>query len=218
MSALTRHRGPLIAGGVVDVAFVNANADQDNNNPLSITGPTGRLAGDLLLALGVSVTGTPTGYTARSNDGAQLLVSRTATADASDNVAWSATGSAPVGAMLAALRTTGTTFVWGTPGSQGGAPLSVTAPSATAVSAGVELLLLSLCQDGGSAAPTFNTPSGFTLLGSVTASGGGEWFRGSVWKRLVTGAGAVGTTNITGSYGSGGAAFNAGAVKVLVSV
>jgi hypothetical protein len=198
---LTKHHGPLLAPKRVFL-FVGVTMDITTDGSFTVTAPTDRRSGDLLVAVYCEISNqtdptTPSGWTLRgSADGRTQVFSRTADGTSADDLAIAATAGADGMAGILAVRAPGLPITYGTPDSTSGGG-TLTVPSATATAAGDELLLV-IARHDSTSIPSIATPNGFTLSGSVSdAVASSDRARFSVFHREVASAGAVGSTEMS---------------------
>lgn len=198
----------------VGVALVGVATIGHASTAVTVTAPA-RAAGDYLSVVTQQGTSssTPSGWTNHTGS-TDNHFTRTADATTTDNFGPIGGGGTTNRASMAVLRSIGS--VW-TRGALQIGTTTVAVPGLTAVGAGVEVIEVQAGQQSGSAAPTISTPSGFTLLGTTTGSYTGGWVRVSVFSRVVAGAGAIGSTNVSSALGSGGSSLFVSAVRVAVS-
>lgn len=178
---------------------------------VTFNAPAGRQVGDLLVvhlghAGGTSVA--ITGWTQRSwstNGSWNMLVyTRVADGTAADNFtgtfgSWSDynVGFYALATPLATIAGIGELF--GAGWSSG--TVATTAAGLSSAGLGLELLVGLYDATNG---PTLAADPTFTLLSSGTATAGGSTGRQSMWVRPVVDAGALGASNVTGGFTSGG--------------
>jgi hypothetical protein len=215
------------------VAFVALAFDLDftlaQSANRTLAAPALRDAGDTLITFydtehGPPASG-PTGWTeitppsiSSTEDG---VYRRIATDNASDDFTITQdAGSAFYFRLMAALRTSYTTFVRGSHrlATFSGAGQTAAVQGATAVGKGVELIFGIAAADNGTAVDLL-TPAGFTVMGSITALGDSNGWNGvaKLFARDVAGAGVIGSTNLTNTIAGGATQGALIASKVLLS-